>query len=270
MRYLALLILCLSCGDTKFRKVEELRSLRILGIQADAPEVSPGTAVNLRLLVSDVNGTAGTLTGTYVTCIDPGISQGARVNCDHDPTATPAAVSVDMTALLPSASGRTGLSNETFVVNIPAANVIFAGRDASVQANGVSYIALFTVGEETAFKRILVSTRTAGDAANRPNENPTGSTLSLNGGAAALPSKGDDLAVTTSAPQAYRQIRVDGVTESRTERYEVAWYASEGEFDKPKARIDEESEFTGDSPPSLVMAVIRDERGGIDFVKFPL
>ncbi len=269
MRYLALLILCLSCGDTKFRKVEELETFRILGIKANTPEVNPGASVNLQVLVSDING-SGNLSGNYITCIDPGISQGARVSCDHDETASESAVSIDMTALTPSASGRTGLSSETFSVSIPATNVIYAGRSERERSNGVAYLAIFTINGVTAFKRILVSPRTVGDADNAPNTNPTGSTLSLNGSAAGLPSDGDVLSVTTSAAQVYRQTRVDGVVETRTERYEVAWYTSTGEFDKPKAGIDEDTEFKGDDDPSLIMAVIRDERGGIDFAKFSL
>ncbi len=269
MRYLALIILCLSCGDTKFRKVEELKTFRILGIKANTPEVIPGSSVNLQVLVSDLNG-SGNLSGNYITCIDPGISQGARVSCDHDSTASETSVSIDMTALQPSAAGRTGLSSETFSLTIPSSTIIYAGRSERERANGVGFIAIFTINGVTAFKRVLVSSRTNADVDNGPNTNPSGSSLSLNGGAAGLPSDGDVLSVATSAAQVYQQTRVDGVVETRTERYQVAWYTSNGEFDKPKAGIDEDTEFKGDDEPSLIMAVIRDERGGIDFAKFSL
>ncbi len=269
MRYLALLILCLACGDTKFRKVEELQTFRILGIKADTPEVSPGASVNLQVLVSDVEG-SGNLSGTYITCIDPGISQGARVSCDHDSTATETSLTIDMTALQPNATGRTGLSSETFSVSIPASSIIYARRSERDRSNGVAFVAIFTINGVTAFKRILVSSRSVSDADNAPNTNPTGSTLSLNGAAAGIPSDGDVLSVSTSAAQVYRQTRVDGVVETRTERFEVAWYTSSGEFDRPKAGIDEETEFKGDDEPSLIMAIIRDERGGFDFAKFSL
>jgi hypothetical protein len=268
MRYLALLILCLSCGDTKFRKVEKLETFRILGIQANTPEVNPGDSVNLQVLVSDING-SGNLSGTYITCIDPGISQGARVSCDHDSSAMENSVSINMAALQPTATGRTGFSSEIFSLSIPATNVIYAGRSERDRSNGVSYLAIFTINGVTSFKRILVSPRTTADPSNSPNTNPTGTSLSLNGSAAGLPSDGHFLSVTTSSAQVYRQTRVDGVVETRTERYEVAWYTSNGEFDKPKAGIDEDTKFKGDGEPSLVMAVIRDERGGVDFAKFP-
>ena len=79
--FLLSLFLLMSCSDDKFNRVEELQGFRILGITATAPEVAPGGASTLQLIVSDLNGGGRTISGTTKSCIDPGISLGASVSC---------------------------------------------------------------------------------------------------------------------------------------------------------------------------------------------
>ena len=165
-----------------------------------------------------------------------------------------------------SLDGRTGLSD---VISVIVPSNIFNGRDSRDQFNGVGYIVIFslTVGgtDYTAFKRIIATNRTI------RNSNPNGSTLLVNGlPISQAPVDGDELSVTTSQPEDYDFINIDGTQEARTEKFEVAWYTSSGEFSSSKTNVDETVEYTGDTESSLTLAVIRDERGGLDFVKvFP-
>ncbi len=256
MKYVFLL-LCLSCGNDDFRKVEKLESFRILGVKASLPEVAPGSSVDLQVLVSDFSGTEASISGNYVTCIDPGISRGAKVSC-----ATVVETNT-FTINMNSLGGRTGLSP---VVNVTVPTDILNGRDSRDQFNGVGYIVIFslTVGgtDYTTFKRIIATNRTS------PNTNPQGSTLLVNGfPISRAPVDGDELSVTTSLPENYDFINIDGTQEARTEKFQIAWYTSSGEFSSSKTNADETVDYTGDTESSLTLAVIRDERGGLDFVK---
>lgn len=261
-----LLLLLTACGGDSFRKVEVLDDFRILGVVADAPEVAPAGTATLQLLVSDPDGGGRVLNGTTEVCRDPGVGNGATVSCDHDPATVSGTYTIDTTTADMSSNGRTGLAADTLVVTVP--NTIFTGRSALEQFNGVAMIAVFrfTVDgrEHVAFKRVVATNR------GELNTNPTGSAVLLNGAAiASSPATGDRLKATTSAPESYQIVNAEGDTETRLENYEVAWFVTKGKFDKPKAEIGEVVEFEEDGATSsfLVMAVIRDERGGIDFVR---
>lgn len=258
------ILLITACSDDKFRKVERLDGFRILGVFASASEVAAGGSSNLQLLISDTKGAGRTVSVTYEGCIDPGIGAGAPVTCAFDPNKISGSLSVNTGAGdLGAANLFTGLSS-ALAVTVPP--TIFAGRSAREQANGVSYIVIFkaTVDglETTAFKRILASTRTI------KNANPSISSLNLNGGAfAAKPIKDDAFSVSTDLPETYDVIQVDGASETILESYEVAWYVSSGEVDKPKAKATQSVKYKDDPPsdPLLIMAVLRDERGGLAY-----
>lgn len=262
------LFILVSCSDDSFKKVERLESFRILAIQASAPEVAPGGSANLRLYISDVNGGGRVINGTTVSCIDPGIAFGAPVSCDHDSSAVNDTYTINTGADgdLGVANLYTGLATDTVSVTVPG--TILTGRSATDQFNGVGYITIFSFTvdgrEVTAFKRVVATNRAT------LNSNPTGSAILLNGAAiGAAPAKDDKLKVTTSVAETYDYITAEGVTETRTEEYQVAWYVTQGKFDKPKAKITETVEYQGDAPTasSLVLAIVRDERGGLDVVR---
>lgn len=265
MKFLILLLLCMSCSGDNFQKVEKLESFRILAAITPSPEVAPNTPATIQLLVSDVNGTLPTISGTFEACIDPGISLGAPVSCDHDPARVSGAHVITFATLVPSANLRTGLNAATVNVTVPA--TILNGRSAREQFNGVGYIVIFRFvvngREEVSFKRIIATSR------GIQNQNPSGSAI-LSGGVplAAAPTDGENLIVTSSAPESFDVINVDGSQETRLEKFEVAWYTSLGKFDKPKSFVDESVEYQGKTQtPSLIMAIVRDERGGVDFQK---
>jgi hypothetical protein len=263
MKYFILFLLCISCGGDDFRKVEKLDGFRVLGIVADKPEVADGETVNVQVLITDVNGVESSISGTYEHCIDPGISRGAAVQCSHDPSSNPIPITISFTALIPNSEFRTGLS-QTFPVIVPFG--LLNGRSVRESFNGVGYIVIFKFNvndqELTSFKRIIVTNR------GSLNTNPSGSALLLNDSPiSGAPVDGDKLSVTTSLPESYSVVNVDGIQENRLEKYEISWYTNSGTFSKPKAFINEIVDYKGDDPSTLTLALIRDERGGLDFVK---
>lgn len=262
------LLALVSCSDDTFRKVERLESFRILGIEASAPEVAPGGTSNLRLIVSDVNGGGRTINGTYVSCIDPGIAYGAKVNCDHDSASVSGSYSINPTteSQVNAVNLYTGTADATVVATAPL--TILTGRSDREKFNGVGYITIFTFtvdGKEvSAFKRIVATNR------GSLNNNPAGSSILVNGAPiSAAIEKGDKLVAVNNSPETYQVMTVEGDLETRTEEFKVAWYVSQGKLDKPKSNIEETVEYLGNSPTSdsLVLAIIRDERGGLEVIK---
>ena len=272
MKYLFLCLIILfvvSCGDD-FKKVETLGEFRILSVVTTTPEVAPGTGVSLQLFVSDVKGGGRPISGTTIACIDPGIAFGAKVNCDHDPSASPGTYDIHTAndAGLGLGNLFTGLAPDVTNVTVPAG--IFLGRSTTEQFNGVSYIVIFnfTVDgrEVSAFKRIIATNREI----LKLNNNPSGSTISQNGIAPGpVLNKDDELQVTTDAPEVYDFINTEGVNETKTETFQVAWFVTQGKFSKPKSNVDEIVEYQGDTPtvPSLVVSIVRDDRGGVEIVR---
>lgn len=261
MKLLLLLLLLAGCSNTDFPKVEEVIGFRIVAIEADNSEVAPGAATNVRLFIADPVGAGRTVNFTYEACIDPGVGVGAEVKCDHDASAASGNLNVDTSLLGTMNTGATA----NVGVTVPA--TILAGRSSIEQFNGVGYLVIFTAtvdGQEfKAFKRILGTNR-----GGTLNTNPSITQVQLNGAvlAATKPQKSDALNVIADTPESYQAILVDGTTENREEEYQVAWYVSKGEFDKPKARVGESVEYRNNPPAGnmLVIAVLRDDRGGVD------
>jgi hypothetical protein len=160
----------------------------------------------------------------------------------------------------------TGLATDVLNVTVPAG--IFTGRSTTEQFNGVSYIVIFNFTVDgkavSVFKRIVATNR------GTLNANPTGSAIQLNGVAiTSAPAKDDKLKVTTNAPETYDFINAEGDTETRSEDFQVAWFITQGKFDKPKSDVDEIVEYQGDAPTtaSLIVSIVRDDRGGVEIVR---
>lgn len=266
--YISIFLLAAACGGDDFKKIEELGEFRILAVvnTSATTEVAPGGNVTLQLFISDVKAGNRIINGTTVACIDPGIAFGAEVKCDHDPLAVTDTYSIDTTTVDMTANLFTGLTADTLSVTVPAS--IFLGRSARDQFNGVGYIVIFNFEVDgriiTAFKRVLATNRAA------LNTNPTGSAILLNGVAIGLDiSKEDQLMVTSSSQETYDYISTEGPTETLSEEFQIAWFVSEGKFDKPKSGLAETVKYLGDTPavPSLIVAVVRDGRGGVEVVR---
>ena len=270
--FFLMLILLASCGDDNFNKVELLKGFRILSVVMTTPatdsEVQAGDSVTLQLYVSDTEGAGRSHNGTTISCIDPGISFGAKVNCDHDPLATPSPFVLNTASGDLSANLFTGLAADTVNVTVPA--TIFLGRSAREQFNGVSYIVIFNFTVDgksvSAFKRIVATNR------GSFNTNPTGSLVLLNGidiATSPVPNKNDKLRLTSSSQETFDYVTLDGNTETRTEEFAVAWFVTQGKFDTSKSNVNETVKYLGDTPtaPSLVVTIVRDERGGVEIIR---
>lgn len=269
--YLLILFLVASCGNTDMKKVELLNEFRILSIVTSnatpTPEVTPGSSVSLQLYVSDINGGGRTINGTTISCIDPGISFGAKVSCDHDPLAVQDTYTVDTNGGDFSTNLYTGLAPDTLDITVPAG--ILNGRTTREQFNGVGYITIFSFFVDgktvTAFKRITATNRGA------LNLNPSGSSILLNGtGISVAPEKNDKLLMTSNTPESFEYMTSNGDIETLREEYQVAWFINKGEFDRPKSDINETIKYLGDRPVAsslILIGIVRDERGGVEIVR---
>ncbi len=268
--YSVLFVFINSCGESNLKKVERLQGFRILGVKTSTPEVNPGDTISdIQVFFSDPQGGGRIIAGTTVACVDPGISFGAEVDCDHDPAKVTGTYSINTIADDDSVGQFTGLSSSTSSVTVPS--LILTGKTTREQFNGVGYIIIFTFTvdgkEEKAFKKILVSTRPVKN--NNPGT-PTASILLKNGSAIALPNQNESLVVSSSSQESFEFMNISGTKEVLQENFQVAWYVSNGEFDKPKSSVNEDVKYqkaSAQSPFTLV-AVIRDERGGIEFLQF--
>lgn len=271
---LSLIALSLTgCGEDDLPKVFQLDSLRVLAIKADTPEVSAGSTVTLTALVSDYDrgrqaGSNITASYTLEACIDPGVGYGATPTCTGNSTRT---VLTGGTITLSYPTWTTSQSLGS--VTVPASSIIFANRSAAEQHNGVAYLVVMstTSGSQTntSFRRILVSTRT------NKNSNPNLNFIS-NGGtplttmpsqiALLKPSFGSGL------NESYSIQLSDGTYESKTELTTVTWLVSEGRLRSSRTDSVNDNEWTPPTAPSrplFLIPVVRDDRGGVNFLTPP-
>lgn len=77
MRSCALLAVCvvLACEATGFDPEYLVNTLRVLGVQADAPFAQPGQTVHLTTLWADPNGGGRPIAWAWGTCLNPGSTQ---------------------------------------------------------------------------------------------------------------------------------------------------------------------------------------------------
>ncbi len=258
--YLFTLFLIASCGDDKLKKVETLNSFRLLAIESATPELTQnaGLSVTARPYISDVNGGGRIVNAEVDGCIDPGISFGAEVTCEGNPSKVSVAYTINTSALPNLNSGWGAYSS---ALSIP--DTIFFGRTDRERFNGVPYIIIFKFTVDGAvvksFRRILLTNRTV------LNSNPTLSGLLLNGSTISRPNLNDYLSASVSGSENYNTILDDGIIENKNETLTMAWYVSSGELNISKATASESVQYKT-SPPStqlLIIGVLRDERGGV-------
>ncbi|PIU00736.1 MAG: hypothetical protein COT74_03475 [Bdellovibrionales bacterium CG10_big_fil_rev_8_21_14_0_10_45_34] len=268
-RFMSLLPLAfqlMSCSNDNFLKSSNLIGLRIIGIIADQPEVSPGATVTLTPIVSDYNGGGRAISYQYQLCGDPGISYGAAPSCTGQ-------------TIVSSSSGTlAGLSAPNYVgptsaisLSLPDAATVFANRSSIDQFNGVDLLFVMTVsaGKEslTAFRRISVTTKTV------VNQNPViADILSVGVSVTTLPATKVSISPSlASQPEVFETMSIDGVVKSQTETLIVSWYSTGGilkyvrtlsdsanEWDPPTAQTDGRSQ--------VLIAIVRDARGGLGYL----
>jgi hypothetical protein len=260
----SLLFLLFSCGGSDFNEVEELNSFRVLAIEATNPEVAAGGNSDLRLYVADPLGGGRSINGSYEGCIDPGISFGASVSCDHDPNSVSGAYNINTSTLDPNDTFYTGYS-QVLAVTVPAN--IHAGRSDRERFNGVAYIVIFKFlidGKEMkSFKRIVATDR------GSFNANPSGGQILINNASVGSSLvEGDSLKAVGVNPETYDFITVAGDTETRSEDIGIAWYTTDGKFSRPKTDLNESTEYKDSTKDEvLLISIIRDDRGGVQVLR---
>lgn len=284
----ALTLILSGCADNGLPSYYELGDLRVLGILAEnalsqpISEVDPssGPTVTLTPIISALEaGTALgnaasdlTLTLTWQSCVDPGISFGASPSCEGVPGASSATT---VSGTLPSQSGSyTGILsvNGTHSVTIPTTFLDLA--TSREKQNGVNLLVTLQVsasgtGETVkSFRRITVTTR------GTLNSIPTLSGIRVEGSGSnltSLPATESDLVpVYTGSAETYSLISSSGVTTSLTENITTTWFLSRGELESNRTDTTLSNTYTPattGTTPQFLVALLRDSRGGLSWQK---
>ena len=283
-----LTLLLSGCADNGLPSYYELGDLRVLGILAEnalsqpISEVDPssGPTVTLTPIISALEaGTALgnaasdlTLTLTWQSCVDPGISFGASPSCEGVPGASNATT---VSGTLPSQSGSyTGILsvNGTHSVTIPTTFLDLA--TSREKQNGVNLLVTLQVSASgtgeivKSFRRITVTTRST------LNSIPTLSGIRVEGSGSnltSLPAAESELVpVYTGSAETYSLTSSSGVTTSLTENLTTTWFLSRGELESNRTDTTLSNTYTPattGTTPQFLVALLRDTRGGLSWQK---
>lgn len=263
----------LACEKDNLPEFNRLEGLRVLALQADTPEVNPGSVVTITPIISDINATS--LSFSVSVCLDPGLSYGAQPTCEGNPSKVTIATNTSLT--LPGAGESWTGNADSFVVNIPNDTIVFAGRSAAETFNGVNYLILYTLTNNsgqsvTAVKRIVVSetSKTA------KNNNPVTTQVFANGSPLTAMNWGTQFNLSTdlssASAEAYMLKNANLETFAKTESLTTTWFITDGEAKFFRSAGTDSNEFNapGQAPVGrsfYLLAVSRDDRGGISLVK---
>ncbi|MFN8370554.1 MAG: hypothetical protein U0T83_08030 [Bacteriovoracaceae bacterium] len=260
-----LTLLFLACGKDPFKRVEELNSFRVLAITTSSPELNILGSLNTTVTpyISDINGGGRITAGTVEMCLDPGVTFGAEVKCDHDPYKYSSSYNFDSTTY--SNNLYSGLGSS---VTLTLPNYIFSGKSEREKYNGVAVIVIFTFSVDNltvkAFRRILVTNRTT------LNQNPTVTQINVNGSAITQkPNKNDEISLSYGNVESYNYEQVDGTVETKSESFKIAWFTSSGNINYPKTEVGKNAKYTSqpNSGSFLIVGVVRDDRGGVSIIE---
>ena len=270
--YPLMILLLLGCGDDTFKKYAALDSFRVIAIVADTPEVADnGATVNLTPVVSDVS-EGRTIDVEIVACKDPGIDLGQEVTCEGSDSKQVITYnlgnSVDINAAL-GAQGNTGAIPD---VDVTLPNGILTDINAIDQFNGINYLVLFTFKDNAngntlirAIKRIEVSTNPT------KNSNPVlaGNSIKFSGNAPSIGTTQTDLSIdVTSGAETFNYLDLTDGQKQAAETTYISWFVSSGKISPNQVYTDEIAVLKPEeSAPAelVVVAVLRDGRGGVDF-----
>ncbi len=283
-----------ACSDMGFPEAWELGTLRVLALQADRPEVNPlvDGSFTITPVVSDLSGEGRALEYEIQFCYDPAVAYGADPDCDNHPDALLGSSAVTRTGVLGGLSDPTYTGAVTegavgdFTFTVPATLLSFLDSEENAVElnNGVPFSVVFTVtdpltGESvTAFRRINATTRSI------LNSNPTllgvqdsdGNTITT------VAAGGDEVDLEAVLPddvaESYTAKFRDGSSETLTEAIFISWFSSSGELSGGRSEVNTFVTFTppdadtvtsGDTPAPFLFVLVRDDRGGSQFVSIP-
>lgn len=270
---LVLSLFVFSCEKDNLPEFNRLESLRVLNLQANTPEVNPGAAVTITPIVSDIHATS--LNFSVTACLDPGLSYGAQPTCEGNPSKVVIANSTALT--LPGVGESWTGAADTFVVNVPNDTVMFAGRSAAEIFNGVNYLVIYTLTNNsgqsvTAFKRIVVSET----AKTAKNTNPVTTQVFADGAPLNAMNWGarfnlsTDLSMASAENYVVKNAKLESF--AKVEDLTTTWFITDGEAKYFRSAGTDSNEFNapGQAPVGrsfYLIAVSRDDRGGVSFVK---
>jgi len=208
-------------------------------------------------------------------CIDLGISYGASPSCEGNPTKV--VVHSLRTLTLPGVAENWTGAADTASFSLPIDTQIFNQRSDQDKYNGVNYIVEYTLHSpsgvnSTSIKRIAVTEATK----TSKNLNPTFTDILANNVSmmnlpvGAVVSLTNDL--TNASAENYSIKDAQGNLKNYTEELTVTWFITDGETKFYRSLVGGANEYTGPgSAPvgrsAYIMAVARDDRGGVVFVK---
>jgi hypothetical protein len=270
-----LALFAIGCANENFPKYQKLDGFRVIGIQADKPEVLISTlpaTVTLTPVLSDSGSGGRTVTITGSACPDPGVNFGAEPTCDQSPlkvdlsipSVTPGAVAANSQVFgTPSLTGST----PPFTVTVPPG--LTTGRSAPDLFNGIGYLISlrFQAGDKVvrAYKRIAISNKSTA------NVNPSVTSVLGNGSAlTVLPTSDVTLSVLTSAPASYESMNTEGAITSRTESLRVTYFHTDGLMKFARLSPAETNIWTPPATaptgrPATLVVVVYDGLGGMAF-----
>ncbi len=271
------LVLFTSCADDTLPKYYDLGGFRILGIHVNTPDVnetSLPSVVTLTPILSDLDSGGRAITVTVVSCIDPGVSFGAKPSCDGVSGATsPTQYNAVIGAQGPGSSifgspSYTGTLDVGGAITVTVPAGVLTGRSDIEKFNGVGYLITLTfqAGSETirAYKRITVFSGSGRVA----NTNPDISSLGLT----TLPTVETSILPTLSlGTTTYQLMNQSGVVTNIDKKYFISYFVTDGTLKKSRTDVGEAALWTPpvtapSGRPATVVGVIYDSIGGMDFV----
>jgi hypothetical protein len=258
-KQLSLLMLALcSCSGSEFAKYSKLGSMRVLAMIVSAPETAAGSTVSVTPFVSypDMSGTE-TLTHTAIACSDPGVSIGAEPKCATDIVTVLAESSVTMS----SATKTESLAS--FSVAIPATYLDMLSAEA--QLLGRDYLVLYTLSSSKG-STVTVATRIVVSSSPEPNQNPSITDIEASGATFSTYPESEVL-IKSVFPTSAAEIFSTG-----TEELLTTWFTNYGTIANTRTVGAAETKFSPDASrpdgaATVLVAVVRDSRGGVAVLK---
>ena len=266
MRLYLLLVLA-ACNVANFETFSQLGDLRIMAIVADTPEVDGNRTDDVQVMltpyISDIDAAGRKFVVTVVTCLDPGLSQGAMPRCAKPQiVAYPNANTFDTRRL--AEDNYTG-AMDAVTVTIANPKRQITARSEQQKYNGINYLVIFNLVSGstnlTAVKAITITTR------QMLNSNPEIDTLSLDHALATTtrtPTALDISFTTTGKQERYQEMAADGSVSSQSEAYFITWFYSTGKVKPSRVLLDQSASYTASADSDTLVAVVKDRRGGSD------
>lgn len=263
---LTLHFLTFSCSESGFEKFSSLESTRILAVVADKPEIdgtlSTPQTVTLTPYISDQLNTDREWTVNVVTFLDPGVAQGAEPRCENPTPQNYAGATFDSSTLKDT---RYSGPMPELTLTIDDASSLISSYSEQQKFNGVNFLVCFSMRTQSGgaydfVKSIPITTR------GTLNQNPEIASVTLNGTAiSAPPRSGGKLAVeVVSGPEQFDSLSSQGDIVSQSEQLLVSWFAADARVFPGRVLQDQTANLSELRPEIVLVAVLRDGRGGTD------